>query len=103
MMSSYLVAFIAGELDSISDEVSGVTLRVITPMGRREAGRYALETAKKLLPYYDDYFGIKYPLPKLDMIAVPGGFGGAMENWGAITFEEDALLFDPKTSPQEAK
>src|SRR5204863_940715 len=47
-----------------------------------------------------DYFGFKYPLPKLDLIAVPGGFGGAMENWGGITFFESRLLFDPAmTSP----
>jgi len=102
-MSSYLVAFITGELDALSGEANGVKLRVITPMGRRGSGRYALEAVQKLLPYYEDYFGIKYPLPKLDLIAVPGGFSGAMENWGAITFEEEALLFEPGLSPQDAK
>src|SRR5262249_247184 len=56
--------------------------------------------AVKLLTYFNDYFGVPYALPKLDLIAVPGGFGGAMENWGGITFFESRLLFDPaKSSP----
>jgi aminopeptidase N len=55
------------------------------------------------LRYFNDYFGIAYPLPKLDLIAVPGGFGGAMENWGGITFFESRLLFDPATSASDAR
>jgi aminopeptidase N len=46
---------------------------------------------------------VKYPLPKLDLIAVPGGFGGAMENWGGITFFESRLLFDPAANPASAR
>ena len=57
----------------------------------------------KLLAWFNDYFGVKYPLPKLDLIAVPGGFGGAMENWGGITFFESRLLFDPATNPDSAR
>ena len=53
--------------------------------------------------YFNDYFGVKYPLPKLDLIAVPGGFGGAMENWGGITFFESRLLFDPATNRGHAR
>ncbi len=102
-MPSYLVAFVSGELEELKDEAEGVKLRVITTEGKKEQGRYALEAAKKLLPYYNQYFGIKYPLPKLDLIAIPGGFSGAMENWGAITFNESVLLFDPKTSSQQTK
>src|SRR5262249_16222252 len=56
------------------------------------------ESSAKILHYFDDYFGVAYPLPKLDLIALPGGFGGAMENWGGITYYESALLFDPKNS-----
>ena len=102
-MSSYLFVFAAGELERLTQESDGVTVGVVTTAGKREQGRFALENAVKLLDYYDDYFGIKYPLPKLDLIAVPGGFGGAMENWGGITFFESRLLFDPSTNPDTAR
>ena len=78
-------------------------VRLVAPKGREQNGRYALDAAEKLLAYYNDYFGIKYPLPKLDLIDVPGGFPGAMENWGGITFTEDTLLFDPAVEPESAK
>ena len=97
-MSSYLNVFVAGELDLIEKNVAGTQIRAVTPKGKAEWGRYALETTAQILQYYNDYFGIKYPLPKLDQIAIPGGFGGAMENWGGITYYESALLFDPKNS-----
>jgi tricorn protease interacting factor F2/3 len=58
---------------------------------------------KKLLTSYEKYFGIKYPLPKLDLIAIPDFAAGAMENWGAITFRETILLYDPKTSSTRTK
>src|SRR2546429_5065583 len=58
----------------------------------------SLDEAIGLLKYFNDYFGVKYPLPKLDLIAVPGGFGGAMENWGGITFFESRLLLDRKST-----
>ena len=97
-MSSYLVVLCAGEFDTVEGEQDGVKLRVVTTKGKAENGRYALESAAKILHYYNDYFGVPYPLPKLDLIALPGGFGGAMENWGGITYYESALLFDPKIS-----
>ena len=75
----------------------------MTTKGKAEMGRYALESAAKILHYYNDYFGVPYPLPKLDLIAIPGGFGGAMENWGGITYYESVLLFDPKNSSTETK
>jgi len=71
---------------------------VIATKAKAESGRYALESTAQILQYYNDYFGVRYPLPKLDQIAIPGGFGGAMENWGGITYFESALLFDPKKS-----
>jgi aminopeptidase N len=76
---------------------------VVATRGKAGSGRFALENATKLLGYYNDYFGEKYPLPKLDLIAVPGGFGGAMENWGGITFFESRLLFDPATNADTAR
>jgi aminopeptidase N len=102
-MASYLVVFCAGELDTIEGEQDGVKLRVVTTRGKAEQGRYALETEAKILHYYNDYFGTPFPLPKLDLIAIPGGFGGAMENWGGITYFESVLLFDPKNSSLETK
>ena len=100
-MASYLVVLVCGELEELRDEAEGVQIRVITTEGKKEQGRYALDATKKLLAYYNRYFGIKYPLPKLDQIAVPGGFDGAMENWGGITYNESVLLFDPQTSSQQ--
>ena len=97
-MSSYLFVLAAGELERITAEADGVTVGVVTTAGKSEQGRFALDNAVKLLTYFNDYFGVKYPLPKLDLIAVPGGFGGAMENWGGITFFESRLLFDPATN-----
>src|SRR5437667_3977099 len=102
-MSSYLNVFVAGELDVIESRVGPTQIRVIATKGKAELGRYALEASAQILQYYNDYFGVPYPLPKLDQIALPGGFGGAMENWGGITYYESALLFDPKNSSAETK
>jgi aminopeptidase N len=97
-MSSYLNVFVTGELDAIETKAAGTQIRVIATKGKAEWGRYALESTAQILQYYNNYFGVRYPLPKLDQIAIPGGFGGAMENWGGITYYESALLFDPKKS-----
>jgi aminopeptidase N len=97
-MSSYLNVFVAGELDLVETKSGDTQIRVITTKGKAEWGRYALEASAQILQYYNDYFGVAYPLPKLDQIAVPGGFGGAMENWGGITYYESILLFDPEKS-----
>jgi aminopeptidase N len=102
-MPSYLNVFVAGELEAIETEAAGVQIRVITTRGKSEAGRYALESSARILEYYNEYFGIPYPLPKLDQIALPGGFGGAMENWGGITYFESVLLFDPEKNSDETK
>jgi len=97
-MSSYLNVFVAGEFDLIETKVAGTQIRLIATKGKTEWGRYALESTAQILQYYNDYFRVSYPLPKLDQIAIPGGFGGAMENWGGTTYYESALLFDPKKS-----
>jgi aminopeptidase N len=102
-MSSYLNVFVAGDLDVIESRSGPTQIRVIATKGKAELGRYALEATAQILQYYNDYFGAPYPLPKLDQIALPGGFGGAMENWGGITYYESALLFDPKNSSAETK
>ncbi|MFL6519844.1 MAG: M1 family metallopeptidase [Chthoniobacterales bacterium] len=102
-MASYLNVFCAGELDAIHDKKGDVTHGVIATTGKAEMGRYALGSSQQILDYYNDYFGEPFPLPKLDHIAVPGGFGGAMENWGGITYYESRLLFDPEKSSAETK
>jgi aminopeptidase N len=102
-MSSYLVQLTAGELEQISGEVDGVAINVFTTAGKREQGRFALQSAIDLLRYFNDYFGLKYPLPKLDLIAIPNGSVSAMEHWGAITFRENYLLFDPRKDAPSAR
>jgi aminopeptidase N len=102
-MPSYLNVFCAGELDAIGTKKGAVNHGVVATKGKAEMGRYALESSQQILEYMDDYFGQPYPLPKLDHIAVPGGFGGAMENWGGITYYESRLLFDPERSSAETK
>ena len=102
-MSSYLNVLVAGQLDFIESQVGPTQIRVIATKGKAELGRYALDASAQILKYYNDYFGVPYPLPKLDQIAIPGGFGGAMENWGGITYYESALLFDPKNSSAETR
>ena len=99
IMSTYLLAFVIGDIASIEgDAENGTLIRVWATRGREEQGRYALETSIKLLAYFNEYFGIPYPLPKLDHLAIPDFAAGAMENWGAITYRETALLVDPENS-----
>jgi aminopeptidase N len=102
-MASYLNVLCAGELDAIQTKKGDVTHGVVATKGKAEMGRYALTSSQQILEYFNDYFGQPFPLPKLDHIAVPGGFGGAMENWGGITYYESRLLFDPEKSSAETK
>jgi len=92
-MSTYLLAFVIGEFDFIQAQTKhGVLVRVFTPPGRVKDGEFPLQVATKTLDGYDDYFGLPYPLPKLDMIAIPEFAAGAMENWGLVTYREVDLL-----------
>jgi len=104
LISTYLLAFIVGQLDEISGRTSeGTLVRCFTTPGKVEQARFALDVAIKLLPYYNSWFDIAYPLPKLDMVAVPDFSAGAMENWGLVTYREAALLIDPKNSSSQTK
>jgi puromycin-sensitive aminopeptidase len=99
VMSTYLLAFVIGDLTHIEKEAaSGTRVGVWTTQGKEEQGRFALDTSVKLLSFFNDYFGIPYPLEKLDHIAIPDFAAGAMENWGAVTYRETALLVDPQNS-----
>ncbi len=102
-MASYLNVFCAGELDAIEKRSGTVLHRVVATKGKAQMGEYALASAAQIVDFYNDYFGVAYPLPKLAEIAVPGGFGGAMENWGGITYYESRLLYDPANSSAQTK
>ncbi|XP_043237159.1 puromycin-sensitive aminopeptidase-like [Amphibalanus amphitrite] len=95
IMSTYIIACVVGEFDHIETTSDNVCIRVYTPLGKGEMGRFALDCAAKILPYYKGYFGSAYPLPKLDLIAIPDFASGAMENWGLVTFRETCILVDP--------
>jgi aminopeptidase N len=100
-MPSYLVEFTAGDLREVSAQRGGTKFGVWAVAGREQGGAVALASAQDILADYNDYFAYPYPLPKLDSIAVPGGFSGAMENWGAITYNDQALLVGASSSIQD--
>ena len=95
-MSSYLVAFLVGQFKCNSGESDGVPIRVCATPEQVGLTNFALKTAEFSLHYYDNYFGIHYPLKKLDLIGIPDFEAGAMENFGAITFREQDLLLNAK-------
>ena len=97
-MSTYLVAFMVGDFQCKGGEQDGVKLRVCATPDKVALTPFALDVAKFALHYYDHYFGIHYPLKKLDFIGIPDFEAGAMENFGAITFRETDLLLDPTTA-----
>lgn len=103
IMSTYLLYLGVGEFEYIEDKLRNIQIRVLTTKGNKRKAKLSLELTKKFLSEYEKYFGIKYPLPKLDMLAIPDFAAGAMENWGAITFRETILLYDPKTSSTRTK
>ena len=99
VMSTYLLAFVIGDLTHIEKEAAdGTRVGVWMTRGKEEQGQFALDTSVKLLSFFNDYFGIRYPLPKLDHLAIPDFAAGAMENWGCVTYRETALLVDPENS-----
>lgn len=101
-MASYLIFFAIGDLERIHTDVDGVDVGVIARRGAAEQGRYALEQTRDVLRYYTEYFGIPYPLPKLDFVATPGaGSFGAMENWGAILSFDQYVLLDAAASEND--
>ncbi len=102
-MSTYLVAFLVGDFQCVSGQSDGVPIRACATPDKVQLGTFAVKAAEFVLHYYDNYFGIKYPMPKLDMIAIPDFEAGAMENFGAITYRETDFLIDEKTASISAK
>jgi len=102
-MSSYLAALVVGNFEYVEGEADGIPIRVYATTGKKEMGKFALESAEHILSYYDKYFGIKYPYGKLDLIGIPDFSAGAMENTGCITFREVILLIDEKEGSVDLK
>ena len=97
-MSTYLVAFIVGQLEATGPRLVGKTpLRLWTVPGKQSLTPFGHDIATASLQFFEDYYGIAYPGDKLDLLAIPDFASGAMENLGAITFRETALLVDPHT------
>ncbi|WP_260706352.1 M1 family metallopeptidase [Edaphobacter flagellatus] len=102
-MSTYLVAFLVGDFKCSLGKADGVPIRACSTPDKVAMTKFAVESAEYILPYYNKYFGIKYPMPKLDMVALPDFEAGAMENFGCITYRETDLLVDEKRSAIPAK
>ncbi|KAG0651145.1 Aminopeptidase 2 [Hyphodiscus hymeniophilus] len=103
-MSTYLVAFIIGELNYIETKEFRLPIRVYAPPSQDiEHGRFSLDLAARTLKFYEEKFDSQFPLPKMDMVAIPDFSAGAMENWGLITYRMVDLLFDEKTSGASTK
>ena len=104
-MSTYLLFFGLGDFDRITAKAGATEVGVIAKAGATAQGQFALDSSVRILNEYNDYFGVPFPLPKLDNVAAPGRsqFFGAMENWGAIFTFEYAILLDPTISTQADK
>jgi len=101
IMSTYLLAWVIGEFDYTETKTKhGTIIRVYTQEGKKEQGTFALDVAKGVLEFFSDYFAEPFPLPKLDMIAIPDFAAGAMENWGLVTYRDTALLWTKDSSAQ---
>lgn len=104
IMSSYLLAFVVGNMkykQALTKDK--VAIRVYATPDKIDEVDFSLEIAVKTLEFYNDYFDIPYPLPKLDMVALPDFASGAMENWGLVTYREHAVLVDPKNTSLPSK
>ena len=111
IMSTYLLAMAVGEFDFIESRAipkspvgsKPIDVRVYTLKGQSEQGEFGLDVAVKTLEFFSSYFDIAYPLPKMDLIAIPDFAAGAMENWGLVTYREIYLLYDENTTSSSVK
>ncbi|CAD5111686.1 DgyrCDS971 [Dimorphilus gyrociliatus] len=101
-MSTYLVAFVVfenfGFVQTTTGKHNNISVRVYAPSFEVNKTHFALNTTREIIKHYEKLFGIEFPLPKSDMIAIPDFSAGAMENWGLITYRRTAILYDEKTS-----
>jgi aminopeptidase N len=104
IMSTYLLAFVVGEVSSKEATTKdGVLVRCWATPDKKETLGFSLDVAVKTLEFYNTYFKIDYPLAKCDMVALPDFSSGAMENWGLITYRETCMLVDEKNTSQPTK
>lgn len=99
-MSTYLLAFAIGKFNCVEGETkSGIKVRTFAPLNQdKKLLKLPNDIAIKSLDYYEDLFGVKYPLKKLDQVAIPDFEAGAMENWGLVTYRESQLLCNGNSS-----
>ena len=102
-MSAYLLYLGVGPFDTLTVPGTPWSVTVATSPGRASSGRFCAERASRILAAYEEYYGIPYPLPKLDLVALENFWAGAMENWGAIAFREVAVLVDPTSTAREER
>ena len=100
-MSTYLVALTIGDFQCITDQADGIPLRICGTPDKIALGKYAMDAAKFILPWFNEYYGVRYPFGKLDHTGVADFRAGAMENAGAILYRDAALFLDEKTSTPE--
>jgi aminopeptidase N len=102
-LPSYLVAFAVGDFDIVGGQTDPFPIRVVTTKGRAPLAHLALDVATALIAKLGDYFDMRYPYAKLDLVAVPDFSAGAMENPGLVTFRDSLLLLDPERATTSLK
>ena len=108
VMSTYLLAFFVGEAEYVEkysylNSGKKIRCRVYTPIGKKNEGEFALDLCCKVLQFYSDFFGIDYPLEKMDMIGIPDFAAGAMENWGLVTYRTKYILYDSEKTSKKLR
>ncbi|XP_065200963.1 endoplasmic reticulum aminopeptidase 2-like isoform X2 [Planococcus citri] len=102
-MSTYLVAFVVCDYNHThTSTAKGISVSVYAPTDLLPQANFALNTATKMMEHYEEFFGVSYPLPKQDLIAIPDFGAGAMENWGLITYRETSILYDAEETSATA-
>jgi aminopeptidase N len=102
-MSSYLVAMTVGDFKCLDGAAEGVPIRICATPDKRDLGRIALESAERIITFYNGYYRVKYPFGKLDVVAVPDFAAGAMENTAAIFYRETDLLADSRSASVDTR
>lgn len=103
-MSTYLLAFVYGDMGYCESKTKrNIPVRAYGTPANAAHTQYSADVAAKILDFFEDYFGVPYPLPKLDMVALPDFTVGAMENWGLVTFREQTMIYNPSSSGIETQ